>query len=276
MRLFLRSPRRALATLAAVSLLARAPLVAQSVPQSPQPLRDTTHRTSVAADYEYDSFSDDVGPWRFGSVSLGHRADLGSVIGRYNWASRLGQTGSQVEADAYPKLGGNGVYAYLNLGYSSTALYPRWRSGAELYTNLPHAYEASLGYRQLRFAGSTPVTLLTGTVGKYTGNYWLSLRPYFRTRSNGASMSATFTGRQYFADANNYAGLRIGYGITPNDELTAIELARTNSFTADVHVSRTLAERLFGTATIGYENEQLVTRTRRNRLNLTAGLRYDF
>lgn len=258
--------------LAAALVIARASRVAA---QQATPTRDSVWRTSVGLDYEYDHFGD-IQAWQLGALSLAQRADAGTIIGRISTASRFGATGSQYEADAYPRLGGHGVYAYLNLGYSAAAIFPRWRSGAEIYTNLPNAYEASIGYRQLRFAGTTPLTLFTGTVGKYAGNYWFSLRPYVADKSTGTSASATLTARRYFAGADDYVGARIGHGSTPSDHLAPEELARTSSTSADVQASRTLAPRIIGTGTLGYESEQLSPGATRRRWQMSAGLRYDF
>lgn len=245
-----------------------------SVAEAP---RDTSYQTSISADYDYTNFRGDIQAWQMGSVSLGERTPAGSIIGRVNLANRFGTSGAQYEADAYPHLGlGHGMYAYLNFGYSAASIFPRWRSGGEIYTNLPDAYEASLGYRQLRFEGSTPVTLFTGTLGKYTGNYWFSLRPYVREKTSGTSASLSLTGRKYGADADNYIGARVGYGSTPSDRLTVDELARTKDFSADVHGSRTLTAGFFGTWSVGYEDEQLPAGTSRKRWEFSGGVRYVF
>lgn len=278
MRFPLRSHTRVVTVIAiaAVATLGAVATADAQRPLSPEAVRDTIYRTSIAADYEYTTFGGDIQAWQLGSVSLGQRTPAGSLIGRVNVANRFGTSGSQYEADAYPHLGVNGTYAYLNFGYSAASIFPRWRSGAEIYTNLPSAYEASLGYRQLRFAGSPPVTLFTGTVGKYTGNYWFSLRPYVRQKTNGTSASVSLTGRKYGADADDYVGARVGYGTTPSDRLTVDELARTRDVSADVHGSRGLANDFVGIWSIGFENEQLPAGASRKRWDVSGGVRYVF
>ena len=231
-------------------------------------------RASIGADLGYVTFNGEIDPWTLASVSLGRRDARGSLIGRVNLANRFSTTGAQVEVDAYPSLGGS-TYAYLNAGYSKSTIFPEWRFGGEVFTNLPNAYEASLGFRQLRFDG-VPVTLLTGSVGKYIGNYWLSARPYIRTRDTGVSASAGLTVRRYYDTPDEYVGARVSYGNTPSDRVNATELARTSSFAAGVQGSHRVAARSFGTWALGYEREEIVVGRFRNRLEVDAGIRVDF
>ena len=238
------------------------------------PQARSIERTSLGADLGYVNFNGDIDPWTLASVSLGRRTASGSLIGRVNVANRFNTTGAQVEVDAYPSLGGS-TYAYLNAGYSSSAIFPEWRLGGEVFTNLPDAYEASLGFRQLRFGGS-PVTLFTGSLGKYIGNYWLSARPYIRSKDSGVSASAGLTVRRYYETSDEYIGARISYGSTPSDRVIATELARTSSFAVGVQGSRKLEQRLFGTWGLGYEREEIVVGRFRNRVEIDAGMRVDF
>jgi len=231
-------------------------------------------QSSIGVDAGYVSFDDATAAWRLGAVSLMRRTTAGTLIGRVNVADRFGTTGVQYEADAYPRLGGT-TYAYLNAGWSAASIFPEWRYGAELFTGLPQAYEASLGVRHLRFAGD-PVTLLTASVGKYLGNYWLSLRPYVRRKDDQLTASGGLTVRRYQETADDYVGIRASVGSTPGDPVTATDLARTRSVSAGVHASRALSRQLTGTAALGYERETLDVIRRRNRLELNAGARVAF
>lgn len=247
------------------------PLMAQDAAVGrPQP---AVHR-SIGVDAGYVSFDDATAPWRLGAVSLVRRTPAATLIGRVNVADRFGSTGVQYEADAYPRLGKT-TYAYLNAGWSAAGIFPAWRYGAELFTGLPDAYEASLGVRHLRFAAD-PVTLLTGSVGKYLGNYWLSLRPYVRRKDGRLTASGGLTVRRYQATADDFIGVRASAGSTPGEPVTATDLARTRSLSAGVHASRVLSRVVTGTAALGYERETLDAIRRRNRLELNAGARVAF
>ncbi|MEO7457266.1 MAG: YaiO family outer membrane beta-barrel protein [Gemmatimonadaceae bacterium] len=234
--------------------------------------KDTPRITTLGVDDTYQNFMGDIEPWHVASVSLGQRTSAGSLVARANVARRFATTGTQVEVDAYPRLG-NGRYAYLNAGYSSASIFPDWRFGGELYTNLPDAWEASLGFRHLRF-DTTHVTLYTGTVGKYSGNYWLSLRPFIRSKAGSTSASASITGRRYYQDGDNYIGARVGFGSTPSDQLTPdVAVSRTNSFSAAINGSRSLSSTLLGTWSLGGDSEEITTTETRRSITGSAGLK---
>lgn len=266
----------AVRSLALASLLALAstPRILHAQDVVVRPPLPSAPRHSLGVDYSYQNFHGDIAPWHLAAFTVGRRAAAGSVIGRLNVARRFGESGTQAELDAYPRLW-RGAYAYLNIGRSTSPIFPGWRSGAELFTSLPSAYEASLGYRQLRFGGA-PVTLLTGSVGKYTGNYWLSLRPYVRSRQSGTSASASLTVRRYGEDGDHYLGARAGYGSTPSDQLVPDQVDRTSSFTASVQGSRAVARDVIGTWTIGYDREDIVPGRTRRSLGGSGGLKYLF
>jgi len=122
--------------------------------------------------------------------------------------------------DAYPKISENN-YAYINYGYSQNTLFPKNRFGAEWYHNFPKAFEGSVGMRFLGFTDSN-VDIYTATFGKYIGNYWISLRSYVTPDPEGTSVSGYMTVRRYFSDAENYIGMRAGFGVSPDDDRNPI------------------------------------------------------
>ncbi len=262
----------------ALALFLLAPLGTATVPLAAQDAgaarRALGNGHSLAVDYSYAHFGVDTDPWHLASVSLGRQTGFGSVLARASYAERFATGRTQVEIDAYPRLPGS-TYAYLNAGYAPAGLFPTWRLGGELYANLPGAWELSGGVRELRF-DSSHVTLFTGSVGRYVGNYWFSARPFVRAMEGGLSASASLTARRYFADADHFVDARVGYGSTPVDRIGAVELERTTSWSAAVHGSRRVRGDLFGTASLGYDREQLGVDRFRDRVELAAGLRVDF
>jgi YaiO family outer membrane protein len=173
------------------------------------------NRIKLSYTYDYFEKNSNKDPWHLVALQYGRKTSLGTVIARVNWAERYGTQGFQYETDAYPHISENN-YAYLNFGYSNISIFPSFRAGAEWYHSFPKSFEGSLGMRALYFTGSD-VYMLTGTVGKYTGNYWFSLRAYVTPSSTGTSLSGSLQTRRYFADPEDYIGLKIGYGISPDD-----------------------------------------------------------
>ena len=180
-------------------------------------------KNKIRLGYTFDNFNNEFNrdPWHFLALSYGRKTKLGSVIARLNYANRFDSNGLQFEIDAYPKIGENN-YVYVNYGYSSDALFPGNRFGFELYHNFPNAWEGSLGMRYLDFS-SSGVDIYTATLGKYVGNYWVSLRSYVTPDTDGTSVSGALSVRRYFADSENYLGLKLSYGVSPDDNRKPID-----------------------------------------------------
>ena len=180
-------------------------------------------KNKIKLNYTIDHFDKSFNrdPWQVVALSYGRKTKLGSVIARVNMAKRFGDTGFQYEIDAYPKISENN-YGYLNYGFSQSSVFPDHRFGAELFHSFPKAFEGSLGMRTL-FFGSSDVTIYTGSVGKYISNYWISLRSYVTPGTTGTSVSGQLQMRRYFSDPENYIGLRMGYGVSPDDNRNLID-----------------------------------------------------
>lgn len=176
-------------------------------------------KLSYTLDYFDKAFNRD--PWQITALSYGRKTNFGSVIARINMANRFGDTGFQYELDAYPKISENN-YGYLNYGFSQSDIFPENRFGAEWYHNFPKSFEGSIGMRMLYFSSSS-VDIYTATLGKYLGNYWLSLRSFVTPGTDGTSVSGQLQMRRYFSDPENYLGLRLGYGVSPDDNRNLID-----------------------------------------------------
>lgn len=194
------------------------------------------NRNTLTAMATYDFYTSE----QFGNASLyslqyGRRTSLGSVFLRGNQSNRFDITGWQAEIDLYPTLGKK-MYGYLNYGYSPSPLFPKHRAGAELYRNLPSAFEASAGFRYLYFSPESNVMMYTATLGKYIKSYWLSARAYITPDGTGTSISALFQARRYFSNASHFLGISGGFGFSPefrnlqsNEGLSTREIYRLKS-----------------------------------------------
>ena len=170
----------------------------------------------IGVNYSFDRFSNVYEAMNYGLIQLSRQTTYGSVFARLNYADRFYSQGTQVEVDLYPRLG-DGVYAYLNYGFSQSTLFPKHRFGVEVYTKLPSSFEGSIGLRHLSFDASSRVAMYTGTIGYYFGNYWLSFRPYFIPNNAAVSNSASLTVRRYIGDAETYVSLHAGVGFSADE-----------------------------------------------------------
>jgi len=161
----------------------------------------------------YEEYSKVFNLMQYYALSYNKQTKLGSIIARVNYANKFKSNGYQYVIDLYPRIK-EGMYAYLSYGLSNSSLYPNYRYGAELYTSLPKGLEASLGMRALNYGNGTTY-IYTGSVGWYTGNYYLYIRPYFTPNDTGISKSGTFNIRRYGKDADTYFRIYFGFGYSP-------------------------------------------------------------
>jgi YaiO family outer membrane protein len=264
-------PRRLLPILglASTALWGSAPR-ALSAQVAPAAHADTLQ---VSVGFGHTRFGGFQDPWTEGSVSVTGIADPGALVARLNRARRYGAEGTQVEFDLYPKLGGE-RYGYLNLGWSGSSAFPHHRYGAELFTSLTGPWEASAGVRHLRFR-TTHVTLYTGSLGVYRGNWWFSVRPFVTPDAGDASVSATFSARRYGRDRFDYWGLAFGVGASAAEFTTAQDLVRRSSVTVGASGRRPLGDGRWNLAWgVSWEREELPSDRVRRRLGADLGLTF--
>ncbi|MFK5959508.1 MAG: YaiO family outer membrane beta-barrel protein [Lutibacter sp.] len=159
-----------------------------------------------------DLYSEVFDPMQLRTLKYSRQTKYGSIIAKMNVSRRFQENGVQFEVDLYPRIA-NGLYAYVNLGFANTFLFPDVRFGAEFYKSLPRSFEISAGFRALKYSSTT--TIYTGSVGWYTGNSYWAFRTYITPNDNGSSKSGTLNYRKYRSDANNYFSVSVGLGYSP-------------------------------------------------------------
>ncbi len=175
-------------------------------------LNNALSQNAIGITSSVDIYSDVFDPMQYYALMYRRQTKYGSIIGRVNFNRRFNENGLQYEVDLYPKIA-KGLYAYVNIGLSKSFLFPDVRYGLELYKSLPKSFEVSIGLRSLKY--STTTNIYTGSLGWYTGNSYLSFRPYITPGETGTSKSGTFTYRKYRSDADNYLGVSLSVGFSP-------------------------------------------------------------
>ncbi len=175
-------------------------------------LINSLSHNSIGLSSSVDVYSEVFDPMQYYLLKYARQTKLGSIHAKFNFSRRFASNAAQVEVDMYPRII-KGLYAYLNFGVSGSSLYPDIRYGAELYKSLPKSFEASIGFRALKYSSTT--TIYTGSVGWYTGNSYWSFRTYITPGDGGSSKSGTLSYRKYRSDANNYFSIAAGMGFSP-------------------------------------------------------------
>jgi len=179
-------------------------------------INSATAKNAIGVNYEFVYFDERFDdPWHLAALDYTRQTKLGSVAARFNFANRFRTDAFQFEVDAYPRIS-DVFYTYVNLGISSdSGIFPQYRAGFSLFSNLPASFEADAGFRYLAFDDDTFVYTLG--LGKYYKNYWFNFRTYLTPSDSALSQSYALTVRYYFGGADDFIGARIGTGISPDD-----------------------------------------------------------
>lgn len=238
--------------------------------QNLQRLRRTN---AVGFTYDYDNFQGQISPWNTYSVYGRTKTNLtGSLIARVTQSSRFDSNGTLFELDAYPSLGEK-AYAYLNIGGSNASFFPKLRFGTSIYYNLSNAWEVEGGYRYLGFTEATHI--ITASLGKYVGNWWLNLRANLIPANGQLSTSANFQARYYFKTAEDYFSIQLSSGVSPDEE-NRDQTQLLNSYRARIGYQQLITSRFLIYGFTGYSQDELSTDNFRNDLNFTLGVEYRF
>ena len=176
-------------------------------------LKEEVRKNSITIRYSYEKFNRIYSPWHLGYIAYSRYTPIGTALFRLNYGDRFDTKGVQYEVDMYPRFA-DGLYAYLNAGYSNSVIFPKTRYGASLYYSLPYSFEVEAGFRFLRY--SSDVWIYTIAAGKYYSNFWFSLRTYITPKVKSASHSYSLTVRYYLSGADDYLEFYAGTGITPD------------------------------------------------------------
>lgn len=185
-------------------------------------IKEKNSKNKIGISYDFVRFDKQFSdPWHIVSMDYSRNTNAGTFTGRINYGNRFKTSALQFEAEAYPVISKT-FYGYLNAGFSNkSGVFPQARSGASLFANLPHAFEAEAGLRYLYF--SDPTWIYTGSLGKYFKNYWFNLRTYVTPSNHSISDSYELTARYYFK-GTDYFSLGTGTGISPDERGNNIQL----------------------------------------------------
>jgi YaiO family outer membrane protein len=234
---------------------------------------ERTERNEVQAVYELEAFDDETDAWQALSLSWSRDHAWGSLTGRVNQARRFEENGTQFELDAWPDVSET-TYAYVNVGASSGELFPELRLGAELFWGFAEGWEASAGARWLDF-GDGDVTIYTGSVARYLGEFWVGVRPTYSTKTDGRSFSGRLFVRRFFNGRHEYTELSAGQGAGTDRSLVA-DPADLDSSSVRFDYRRRIRHSLVLMGAAGLRSEELSPTNDRDSGFIQLGLEHLF
>ena len=227
----------------------------------------SANRMGVRYDYTHFSKQFDQG-WHQASIDYTRQTRMGPLTARINYGHRFGESGWQVEAEAYPRISRK-LYTYVSLGYSpDRPIFPQFRSGFSLYVNLPKSFEVDAGFRYLHFNEDT--WIFTGALGKYYQSWWFNLRAYITPSSSRIAQAWEATTRYYLAGADDYLSLSVGTGLSPDQGNQAILLnSNYKLITRRASASYFFSCRKMNLFSLGlsWANVEYLPKTRDNQVN---------
>lgn len=178
-------------------------------------LSNVDFKNKISASYSYAYYiSNGVPTEHLAYLEYGHNFEDLTWILRYDYANRFNIGGSQIESDIYLKLDPKN-YIYANAGVSDNTVFPYYRLGADFYHVFPAKWETSIGFRYLNF-DTNDALIYTASATKYFSKYMLGGRIYVTPQSNATAVSGLLNFR-YYSSNENYVGLRLKYGISPDN-----------------------------------------------------------
>ncbi|MGM0531296.1 MAG: YaiO family outer membrane beta-barrel protein [Bacteroidota bacterium] len=228
-------------------------------------------------------------PWikRWHVASL--RADLNLkntlLIGMINYGNLVGsehpyidntnKANLQFQLDAYPRITPSD-YLYLNLAYSGSQLFPEHRYAAEWFHNFDKGYELSGGFRGLKW--NEPIFFYTGSLGLYYRKYWFALRTYITPQERATGHTYTLRARRYLATSDDYVGLKLEYGTSPESLDYVVDFSEVNQLnTKGIHLEyqKNIKHWLIKLGLI-YRNEEFKDNNFRDHISTELRVMYQF
>lgn len=236
-------------------------------------IRDNISKNRVGVKYDYISFDKQFpDPWQLISIDYTRQTRAGAFTARVNYANRFAKDGLQYELESYP-IFSKTFYGYLNLAYSdNVGVFPRWKAGASLYANLPKAFESEIGIRYLYF--NNDVFAYTLYVGKYYKSFLFGARTFLTPNSINIAQSYSVNARYYYGGIDDYVGLMVGAGLSPDDRRVNVQLNsvyKLRTYLGELTVRRAIRKLNIITINASLLNQEYRPATVGNQLQLGIG-----
>lgn len=238
-------------------------------------MKDSRLSNKFQLSFNTDFFDKNNSPQKLASGEIGRSFTFGSIAYRATYAERFNTKGLQSEVDGYLRFVKSN-YFYLNVGFSDSKIFPEVRAGAEIYQKIPAGFELSGGFRYLQF--SNPGTkIYTASLGNYFRNYWFSVRVYLTPKTTietndflkKSSQTLILNIRNYFGDADNYFGIRLGQGQSPDErKITDAGIQRLKSLQGGIEYQRLAFGRWVIKGDLGYSKEEVRASTFQQRISI--------
>lgn len=244
----------------------------------------------IRLEHYYDGFDKPYKRnWQMSSIGYGRRTDFGDYYAKVYVGDLIipgenlysNGVGKQLALECYPKIDQfNSMF--VNYAWSPDAVFPRHRAGLEYYRGFRNKMEFSLGYRYLNFNGDTynkNIHILTGSLSKYIGKFWLSFRPYVVLNDTVTSSTWLLSGRYFLPKEESYIGLTISTGVSPDNPYFYTggqSVPNLSSWRIEPEWKQKISSWLLFELQVGYENAEYQNNLRRDQFSARTSISFLF
>lgn len=246
-----------------------------------QLLLNQTLTDEIGVNYQYIGFSKDYtqnAPWHSLIGEYQHNFNRTATIARVTYSERSSREGVLYELEAYPVFNDR-LYAFTNFGFSTGELFPDLRGSLSFFYNFAKVFEAEAGGRVQKFNENNFYTGILGLT-LYQGKFYFNGRAFIGPEIND-NLVRNYQGnlRYYLSNADNYLFLRLGNGISPDEQILstqALENPLLKAYYGTLGVNFSLGVHHLLQTTAGVLYEDITTSSRGTQIIGTAGYRYRF
>jgi YaiO family outer membrane protein len=237
----------------------------------------------IGINYSYTTFSrSGVGPWQLSGLQYIREREKITLVGRINYADRQSfgtsiSSGFQYEFETYIK-NNSKSYSYLSSSYSDDIVFPKLRLGYSYFHNFKKGWEGDIGVRYTKTVDDDLYAGVFG-VGKYVGSYWINFKSYLLINKSEINPAFTATARYYFDTKYDYATILIGYGSSPDERVSLVDIQKRislNSYRVGAGYYKSFNNHyLTGIQTI-FNNQEYVQNKTQNEFEIALMFQYKF
>lgn len=279
-QLYIESGRRKDARSLAMDLISR-PVLSGEERYSLQLLLNRTVTDEVGLNYQYIGFSKDYSqndPWHSVSGEYQHNFNRTATIARVTYSERSSREGVLYEFEAYP-IFNDKFYGFTNFGYSTGELFPNLRGSLSFFYNFAKVFEGEAGGRVQKFNENNFYTGILGLT-LYQGKFYFNGRAFFGPQVND-NLVRNYQGniRYYLSNADNYLFLRLGNGISPDEQILstqALENPLLKTYYGTLGANFSLGGHHLLQTTAGVLYEDITTSRQGTQIVGAVGYRYRF
>ena len=181
-----------------------------------QLIQQQLFQKEILINHNQDFFTLDSTYWKNTAFIIKNRTKYGPLIISANHSNRFSLKGLQGEFEFYPKLDSN-YYAYIDLGFSQSELFPTFRNGVSVFRTFKKGYEFEIGYRNMVFNEAGSVWFFLGSATKYFGSNSFTYRYTSIHSPHGLSATHGLKFTHYFNDGRSTFSAEAGTGTNARD-----------------------------------------------------------